>query len=276
MKKGFTLAEVFSPLFDSRGKNAFTLAEVLITLGIIGVVAALTMPSLIQKYQKQTTVTRLKKAYSEISQALKLAEVEYGSMDNWNYTSLPESHGFQEIYWVENYFLPYIKTAKVCLTKENLSKCGTDGKLRNLNGSVVQSPYAHTAYVITASGYGIQFMAGGKSNNNKESEYSPHMHLYVDIDGPKRGKGIYGKDIFLMTANFGKQAGVISSNHEKSEKNSGLVMFGNGWKPALTRDDLKSNNYYGCSKNAAVYQAGRFCGAMIQNDGWQIAPDYPW
>ena len=43
---------------------AFTLAEVLITLGIIGVVAAMTMPSLIVNYQKQQTVTRLKKSYN--------------------------------------------------------------------------------------------------------------------------------------------------------------------------------------------------------------------
>jgi prepilin-type N-terminal cleavage/methylation domain-containing protein len=44
--------------------NAFTLAEVLITSGIIGVVAALTMPSLIANYQGRGTVTKLKKAYS--------------------------------------------------------------------------------------------------------------------------------------------------------------------------------------------------------------------
>lgn len=41
-------------------KAAFTLAEVLITLGIIGVVAAMTMPSLIQNYQEKATVTKLK------------------------------------------------------------------------------------------------------------------------------------------------------------------------------------------------------------------------
>ena len=50
-------------------KGAFTLAEVLITLGIIGVVAAMTMPSLIQNYQEKATVTKLKKCYSLVSQA---------------------------------------------------------------------------------------------------------------------------------------------------------------------------------------------------------------
>ena len=49
--------------------KAFTLAEVLITLGIIGVVAALTLPTLIQNHQKQVYVTQLKKAYSTINNA---------------------------------------------------------------------------------------------------------------------------------------------------------------------------------------------------------------
>lgn len=54
-------------------KGAFTLAEVLITLGIIGVVAALTLPSLIQKYQEQVLENQLKKMYSTISQGIQKA-----------------------------------------------------------------------------------------------------------------------------------------------------------------------------------------------------------
>lgn len=45
---------------------AFTLAEVLITLGIIGVVAAITLPTLIQNYQKQVWVNQLKKVVNSI------------------------------------------------------------------------------------------------------------------------------------------------------------------------------------------------------------------
>ena len=51
-------------------RKGFTLAEVLITLGIIGVVAALTIPTLINNYQKQEYVVGLKKAYAEFNQAL--------------------------------------------------------------------------------------------------------------------------------------------------------------------------------------------------------------
>jgi len=50
-------------------KNAFTLAEVLITLGIIGVVAALTIPNLIANYKEKQSIAHWKKMYSVISQA---------------------------------------------------------------------------------------------------------------------------------------------------------------------------------------------------------------
>ena len=51
-------------------KQAFTLAEVLITLGIIGVVAAMTLPALIQSYANTVVETRLAKFYSTINQAI--------------------------------------------------------------------------------------------------------------------------------------------------------------------------------------------------------------
>ena len=44
--------------------KGFTLAEVLITLGIIGVVSALTMPALVANYKKQEAVSKLKKSYT--------------------------------------------------------------------------------------------------------------------------------------------------------------------------------------------------------------------
>jgi len=64
-------------------KKAFTLAEVLITLGIIGVVAAMTMPVLMQNHKKQVTVARLKKAYNTISNAISLSEIDNGPMSDW-------------------------------------------------------------------------------------------------------------------------------------------------------------------------------------------------
>ena len=53
--------------------KAFTLAEVLITIGIIGLVAAMTLPGLINNYQERQFKTAYKKVYSEISQVFQEA-----------------------------------------------------------------------------------------------------------------------------------------------------------------------------------------------------------
>lgn len=63
----------------------FTLAEVLITLGIIGVVAALTMPALIQNYRNQVVETRLKKFYSTMNQAIAMSIKDNDDVETWTY-----------------------------------------------------------------------------------------------------------------------------------------------------------------------------------------------
>lgn len=65
-------------------KKAFTLAEVLITLGIIGVVASMTMPSLMSKYRERVFVERLKQTYSIFSQAYLMAVTDNGEAENWD------------------------------------------------------------------------------------------------------------------------------------------------------------------------------------------------
>ena len=89
---------------NTHKKLAFTLAEVLITLGIIGVVAAMTIPTLMSKYYEKQTYTRLKETYSILSQALRSVEEEYGTPDDWNLS--------QEYYKSED----SLKIAKILLT----------------------------------------------------------------------------------------------------------------------------------------------------------------
>lgn len=95
-------------------KLAFTLAEVLITLGIIGVVSAMTLPTLIQNYQKHTTVNRLKQTYSLVYQAVKLSENDNDSIIHWQNINdiTPEV-------WVNKYIEPYLK-----YTKKEISSTG--------------------------------------------------------------------------------------------------------------------------------------------------------
>ena len=65
-------------------KFAFTLAEVLITLGIIGIVVALTMPILVEHHQKQVIETKLKSFYSIMNEAIQMSAIEEGGLDEFN------------------------------------------------------------------------------------------------------------------------------------------------------------------------------------------------
>ncbi|MBP3924553.1 type II secretion system protein [bacterium] len=110
-KLPFTLAEVFSSHFAGRHKTAFTLAEVLITLGIIGIVAALTMPALITKHQKHVVETRLKKFYSSINQAILRSEIVNGDRSDW---FDDQANGYERVtpqrkkLWFDTYLKPYM------------------------------------------------------------------------------------------------------------------------------------------------------------------------
>lgn len=64
-------------------KKGFTLAEVLITLGIIGIVAAMTIPTLLQKNYERQTVVKLRQTQSILTQAIRMTEEEYGDIENW-------------------------------------------------------------------------------------------------------------------------------------------------------------------------------------------------
>ena len=91
--------------------QGFTLAEVLITLGIIGVIAALTLPAVITKYKKQATASKLKKAYSELSQAIVLSEVENGPFYTWDLMPFGQSREFFDKY-LRKYFKSTLKEDK--------------------------------------------------------------------------------------------------------------------------------------------------------------------
>lgn len=101
-------------------KKAFTLAEVLITLGIVGVVAAITIPTLIAGYQKKETVTALKKMYSSLTQATKMYQAE----NNITYEEFDTSLSADE--FMQTYILPYVKIIKTCNNKQ---ECYGENKL---------------------------------------------------------------------------------------------------------------------------------------------------
>ena len=98
-------------------KNGFTLAEVLVTLMILGVIAAITVPSLIAKYQEKATVTKVKNTFSIFSQATLRAIAENGYPNTWDVGTGNNTNGAQKLY---NIYKPYLLKVKDC---DISSKC---------------------------------------------------------------------------------------------------------------------------------------------------------
>ncbi len=229
--------------------KAFTLAEVLITLAIVGVVAALTLPNLIVNHQKKEVVTRLKKVYSVLSQAKVRAEVDYGDFDNWEFPTVG-SDKEQNLEFFNKYFAPYMQVVDCT---QSVSSCPN-----SLDSTL--------SYLVNSHGYTWHSTTDGIQILMSPSNMG-YVYVIVDLNGGAK-PNLDGKDIFHMN---------IRNNGR------GVVLFGQA-EQKHTREEIISGvainngkNISCCSrvcpdKSFAMYN----CSALIQMDGWQIKDDYPW
>uniref|UniRef100_UPI0040278577 DUF6613 domain-containing protein n=1 Tax=Candidatus Scatousia sp. TaxID=3085663 RepID=UPI0040278577 len=232
-------------------KFGFTLAEVLITLGIIGVVAAITLPTLIDKYQKQVTVNKLKRSYTTISQMFNMARKDYGDPNEWSFDFGEYGSSNFDIILTEiakNYFLPYLDVIDNCGTRCIKIPYNSYKFLNNTTNNLFRTNLYYTMFLKDESF--ITFSV----NNNGVKLFD--LLISVDINGLK-GPNIEGKDVFSYNL---QTSGVAKSNFW------GLTGAG------IRRETLLNDSYRGCNKNAS----GQYCGALIQYDGWKIKDDYPW
>ena len=219
-------------------RTAFTLAEVLITLGIIGIVAAMTLPSLIGNYQKKVTVNKLKKAYTILNQAFKRSQIDNGDYQYWAKGVDMGIDAYYKLYWH-----PYFQITTVC---DNYQKCGykEERPWLGANNEKLTALFSHKYYRIpflTSDGILYSFsIASGNANNSFQV-------VWVDINGPKNPNQ-YGIDVFLFAPTEGNVIMPYCYNSSESSINKE------------------------CSKNGT----GDCCAARIMADGWEIKGDYPW
>ncbi len=222
----------------------FTLAEVLITLGIIGVVAAMTMPVLVQNYKKQTTVNRLKSTYSILYNAIRASENDNGNLSEWDY-----SLGGQEFF--EKYLQNYLKVVKTYSFQEldNLLKykwLDSDKIVAEFNSEYEQSDFGRTYVLANGSMITLKYNV-----------------LFIDINGLQEPNRM-GKDLFLFQ--IIKPYGLVPKGA------LGTITDDENYQQ--TREYMLS-----CPKHSRACKSGSvgyFCGELIMLDGWKIAPDYPW
>ena len=177
-------------------KKAFTLAEVLITLTIIGVIAAVTVPTLTKKTGNQEIVTRLQKVYSVLSQATDEIIFENGSpKNNWAASS-------DNIY---NLYKEHLRNAKDCAGNKG---CWSNGKLKYLNGNDWVSMVASGRRLILADGILLRFdedqYIHPACNLNWAGGNNICTVLYIDVNGVK-APNTMGRDNFIF---FLKQDGL--------------------------------------------------------------------
>ena len=224
----------FSPSLADK-KSAFTLAEVLITLGIIGVVAAMTIPALIQNYKKSVVETRLRKFYSTINQAINLAEIDYGNKTEWMVDDV-------DVLW-DKYLKPYMKYSKEETINSFVQTQG-DRKFKRVylsDGSV----FVFDIYEGTHGGH-FYFCPVGKNC------------MIDNIITPEFGTKIF---------RFGFWPSEEGSTF-KYHKNKGVEPYLANWDGNETS---LYTNILGCSKTGQ----NMFCTAVIQRNGWKIPKDYP-
>lgn len=225
-------------------KKAFTLAEVLITLGIIGVVAAMTIPALITNYQKKVTATRVKKAYAELLQAIKLSEAENETIESWDRgtdRSIENTRRF-----IEKYIMPYYKGLTLC--SEGVTyKCGYPVSYDGAN-------------YLTLNGTQISFVVS-------QTEI---LYVIIDING-KEKPNILGNDSFYFEINE------VDSKYEL--RPSG---WHNGITKEKIKEGFKDNKgyIYTCKKIQNKENPNELhrhgCTAWLMIDNWEFKNDYPW
>jgi len=177
-------------------KQAFTLAETLIVMGIIGVVAALTLPNLNSSTGDKEKVAKVKKIYSNLNDAFGRAQAIYGPLDEWFATDTNELMRSKR---VGERLTEFMKISKSC-SNNTTAGCVTDAIIKNLNGATpgtkkLAQNYRY-AYILAD---GTSFVVDGTNSDN--------ITFTVDIDGPQKGRFVYGSDIFMFMAN---SAGVFT------------------------------------------------------------------
>ncbi len=231
-----------------RKKHGFTLAEVLITLSIIGIVAAMTVPNLTQSWKKQARLSQLKTAYSILSNATNIAIAENGSWDLEYIDELFDENGLirtqhTTLSFVEKYFFPYVKTNGKGAFRGTIEK-----------GKSVQS----------ANYYPIYYRNGEIDDEVNRLKYAYSVtldngmivHIYtfaglgtyytVDLNGLK-GPNMYGNDVFVFIVKFGNINRLVPASVDETD----------------------------CTANSSDNATDHCCAGKIIKNSWKFPDDYP-
>ena len=221
---------------------AFTLAEVLITLGIIGVVAALTMPALIQNYRNQVVETRLKKFYSTMNQAIAMSIKDNDDVETWTYfnddqkdedgNTINRTDDNDKSF--NNYLAPYLKI----IDKKDVTDFSGQRRM-------------------------LYFFEDG-------SAFAFAGHENRDITFfPKNAEKCIAKENIAGNCAFGFEFYPIANNWMWK------YLYGKRMEAVMYKWDGNESSLYNDSTYGCKNGSGAYCTAIIQRNGWKVPKDYP-
>ena len=176
-------------------KNGFTLAEVLITLTIVGVIAAITIPNLMRNWQEQALVSQLKSTYSILANAYQMAVRENGNVEEWDISNNEKFY---------KYLKPYLKISKEC---GETADCFANNYKALFNDNYTYQPrtYWSNTYgwkAILSNGSSMLIRSYSKCRGIAQyvgsANYYKCGEIYVDVNGYK-GPNRAGVDYFNFT-----------------------------------------------------------------------------
>lgn len=216
--------------------KAFTLAETLITLSIIGVIAAMTVPTLMSNYQKKAVESKVVKFYSTMQNAIRMSVVDNGPYDEWIFDeNIFKNIGTYSTYeqnkkYLEQYILPYIKY-------KSIQDAGNYGRIiiKLEDGSTVIYSYQ------ADQGWGLEAL----------------MMFTLIIDGNTKNYSNHNRFTFM------------------SDKNSLLKPFDAQWNNDRNNLFNHPHwgcetGVWDGHKNPL------YCAKLLQLNNWKIPEDYPW
>ena len=214
---------------------AFTLAEVLITIVIIGVVAAITIPNISADHRKKQLEARLLKFYSTMQRAIRLSEAYNGTKDTWDELGsgfVTDDDGNTQsaaLSWYNKYLKNYLVVMDV--------KAAYSGKLMIYftDGSLALFSSASILFVPAAKDF-LDWDEETFSNNDNLRKIS--------------GRRMF---TFYFDSDYGVEPYTYNWDGE--------------------RETLFTNSKLGCNRNATNHQA--YCTQLIKLNGWKIPDDYP-
>lgn len=238
-------------------KLAFTLAEIIIVLGIVGIIAEMTIPGLVTSYQETATLAGLKKTYATLTTVFQNAIMENGKTNAWPLTVAGDYTEGAAV--ITNYILPQLKVSKNCgfiNWGQPTKGCWAYGYyIDGSNGA--NGPPDGCLSVTLSDGTNLCFA----NVSNPTTHY--YFRIYADINGLKKPNR-YGKDRFVFVAGY--------RTYDKVEPYGTDNLY-----PTINEPDRDACWNSGADPgDFGSAGTGLLCSyTIIKRDNWQIADDYP-